>query len=135
MVKRILKSVGIDKAIGYSSMARVIQAAGGLFTVFFIAANLSGDEQGYYYTFGSILALQIFFELGLGGIIIQYVAYEFAKLELSDNIITGDGRSLSRLASLLKLFSKWYGLVTALFFIAVYFGGRYFFSVDRKSVV
>lgn len=130
MVKRILKSVGINKAIGYSSMARVIQAAGGLFTVFFIAANLSGNEQGYYYTFGSILALQIFFELGLGGIIIQYVAYEFAKLELSDNIITGDGRSLSRLASLLKLFSKWYGLVTALFFIAVYFGGRYFFSVN-----
>jgi O-antigen/teichoic acid export membrane protein len=62
-------------------LSRVIQGGGGLISIFFIASYLTKQEQGYYYTFGSILAIQVFFELGLSGIITQFVAHEFASLK------------------------------------------------------
>jgi len=76
-LKYILSSkLGIDKAIGFTVVARFIQGVGGFVSLFLIAAYLTSEEQGFYYTFGSILAIQIFFELGLGGIINQYTAHE-----------------------------------------------------------
>lgn len=129
MIKKTLYKIGVDKAIAYSSLARIIQAGGGVFTIFFIAANLTSEEQGYYYTFGSILAIQIFFELGLGGIITQYVAHEVAHLKIgTGNKLSGDEGYKSRLSSLLHLFLKWYIIVSILFFISVIAFGIYYFS-------
>ncbi len=134
LIRALFKCVGIDRAIAYSSAGRIIQAAGGALTVFFIAARLSGVEQGYYYTFGSIIALQIFFELGLGGIIVQYVAYEVAQLEIGpDNNLEGDSMYLSRLSSLFRLFFKWYLIVAFLFLLAVSCGGIWFFNHNSSS--
>lgn len=102
MIKRIVTKIGIDKSILYTSSARVIQALGGVVAILFVARYLTGVEQGFYYTFGSIVAIQIFFELGLNGIITQYVAHERAHLEWKDSItLTGDPKHLSRLSSLL----------------------------------
>ena len=53
----------MDGAIAYSSAARIIQAVANLLTIFFIATLLSSDEQGYYYTFASVVGIQVFFEL------------------------------------------------------------------------
>ena len=66
----------MDKSIAYSSGARIVQGFTGVASVFFLTSFLTGVEQGFYYTFGSILALQVFFELGLTGIMTQYVAHE-----------------------------------------------------------
>ena len=60
--KNFLRKIGVDGAIFYSSLARVVQASTGIITVFFIARFLTGVEQGFYYTFGSILAIQVFFD-------------------------------------------------------------------------
>lgn len=133
VIKRISSKFGIDGAIGYSSIARIIQAAGGAVTVFFIAAFLDKNEQGFYYTFGSILALQIFFELGLGGIIIQYVAHEAAHLSRNGKIVNGSEFHISRISSLFKLFIRWYGIISIIFFVAVLFGGICFFKDDSNG--
>lgn len=61
----------MDGAIAYSSAARIIQAVANLLTIFFIATLLSSDEQGYYYTFASVVSIQVFFELGFTGIMTQ----------------------------------------------------------------
>ncbi|MDU1904885.1 MAG: hypothetical protein E6772_08885 [Dysgonomonas sp.] len=139
-VKSLANKLGVDKAIAYSSIARVIQAGGGVFTIFFIASFLTSEEQGYYYTFGSILAMQIFFELGLGGIITQYVAYEAAKLRLERHSFDGPDYHISRLSSLFHLFFKWYLFISILFFSILLVAGFYFFhkfgtvnNVDWKS--
>lgn len=133
VIRWISSKFGIDGAIGYSSLARIIQAAGGAVTVFFIAAFLDKNEQGFYYTFGSILALQIFFELGLGGIIIQYVAHEAAHLSRNGKIVNGPEFHISRISSLFKLFIRWYGIISIIFFIAVLFGGFCFFKDDSNG--
>ena len=57
MIKSCAKKIGMDGAIAYSSAARIIQAATNLFTVFFIAVLLSPSEQGYYYTFASVVGI------------------------------------------------------------------------------
>ena len=76
MLRKIASKIGMDKAILFTVMARIFQGVGGIISVLLVATCLTGVEQGFYYTFGSILAIQIFFELGLGTIITQFVAHE-----------------------------------------------------------
>ena len=103
LLKVTASKIGIDKSIAYSSGARVVQAFTGVGSVFFISTFLTGVEQGFYYTFGSILALQVFFELGLTGIMTQYVAHEASHLVLNKNgEYQGEERYKSRLASLVR---------------------------------
>ena len=73
---KALEIFGIDGAIFYTSSSQIISAIGGLITVFLIASFMTPATQGFYYTFVSVLAIQTFFELGLGGIINQYTAHE-----------------------------------------------------------
>jgi O-antigen/teichoic acid export membrane protein len=131
----ILKKIGVDGPIFYTSLARVIQAFGGVFTIFFVAKFLTGVEQGFYYTFGSILAIQVFFELGLNGIIVQYVAHEVSHLHWdSDYSLSGSPSHLSRLSSLLHLAVKWYTIVAGfLFFILIGAGFLFFRKYDTSG--
>jgi hypothetical protein len=38
---------------------------------------LTAVEQGFYYTFGSVLALQVFVKLGLVTVIVQMASHEW----------------------------------------------------------
>ena len=76
----LLHYIGIDKSIAYSSGGRVVQGLTGLASVYFIGTFLSPEEQGYYFTFGSVLALQVFFELGLHNVLTQFTAHEKAHI-------------------------------------------------------
>ena len=102
LLRQLASKIGIDKAIFFTSLARIIQAAGGVISILFVARYLTGEEQGFYYTFGSIVAIQIFFELGLNGIITQYVAHEVSFLRWDSKLVlVGEQKYLSRLSSLL----------------------------------
>ena len=120
MFRVFLRYIGMDGAIAYSSAARIIQAVANLLTIFFIATLLSSDEQGYYYTFASVVGIQVFFELGFTGIMTQYVAHEVVHLKLNENYCyEGDDCHLSRLSYLMHFCIKWYTVITILFFIVV----------------
>ena len=85
LIKYFIKKLGIDGAISYTISARLLQVVGSLANIFLISRHLSKEEQGFYYTFGSIVGIQIFFELGLNSILIQFVAHEKAQLTLNEN--------------------------------------------------
>ena len=137
MIKNILIFFGVDKAIGYSVLARVVQALGGVISLFFIALTLNINEQGFYYTFGSIIAIQIFFELGINSIIVQFVAHETAHLKWeSMTKLTGDIQHLSRLASILKLCLKYFTLLALFLFLVLQIFGYIFFNTyDSQELV
>lgn len=123
------EKLGVDGAIAYSSAARIFQAITGIVSVFFIAAFLTGEEQGFYYTFGSVLAIRVFFELGFTGIMTQYVAHEAAHLSLNSECkFEGDRKHLSRLAHLTKFCVKWYAILSIIFFVIVQIIGYSYFQ-------
>jgi len=134
LIKKSLEKTGIDGAIAFTLLSRVIQAGGGILTLVFIAKCLTKVEQGYYYTFGSILAIQVFFELGLSGIITQFVAHENANLIWDDKItFRGSLESSSRLSSLLRFTVKWFSVIAILLFFGLLVTGYFFFGEFGKN--
>lgn len=126
---KIVRKIGMDGAIAYSSAARIFQAVAGIVSVFIIAAFLSGPEQGYFFTFNSILAIQVFFELGFTGIMTQYVAHEVVHLNLNENsIYEGEERYKSRLSYLVRFCLKWYSIIAALFLVVIIIVGLIYFG-------
>lgn len=129
IIKTFARRIGMDGAIAYSSGSRIVGGATGVLSIFFITTFLSGVEQGFYYTFGSILALQVFFELGLTGIMTQFVAHEASHLTLiENNTYVGEGKYKSRLASLIQFCVKWYTILSAIVFIFLLFVGYAYFN-------
>lgn len=125
----IARKIGIDKAIAYSSGARIIQGISGAGSVFFISVFLTKVEQGFYFTFGSLLGLQVFFELGLTGIMTQFVAHESSHLNLNTSYnYTGEAKYISRLASLVKFCFKWYLVLAFITFAFLLIIGYVFFN-------
>src|SRR5271168_3122662 len=105
----IRHTLGLDRAIAFTVMARVWSSSAGIVTVALIARFLSPAEQGYYYTFGSLVALQIVFELGFSFVIQQMASHERAHLDVSpDGLITGAEKAHARLASILQKTVRWY---------------------------
>lgn len=134
LTKRISHKIGIDRAIAFTVVAKVIQAGGGIVTLLFVAKCLSKVEQGYYYTFGSILAIQVFFELGLSNIITQFVAHETASLTWENRSrFSGSSESSSRLSSLLRFSIKWFAIIGLLLVFGLLGAGYYFFNSYGKN--
>jgi len=127
-IRKTFKKFGVDGAILFTLLSRAVQALGGIGSVVFIGIFLTGDERGYFYTFASILAIQVFFELGLSAIITQYTAHEFAHLKWEGNQLVGDDHYRSRLSSLLRFFIKWFGVISIVLFFLLLAAGYYFFS-------
>lgn len=134
LLRRIASKIGIDKSIFFTSLARFIQAIGGIVSILFVAKYLTGIEQGFYYTFGSIVAIQVFFELGLNGIITQYVAHEASHLKWeTPSLLTGSEKYQSRLSSLLHFSVKWYFCFAAVLLISLVVAGFVFFTKYQTS--
>src|SRR5207245_2385725 len=97
-----------------------------LFVVF-----VSPEMQGYYYTFNSLLAFQIFAELGLGTVLTYYASHEWAKLAFDPHgRVTGDADALSRLTSLGRFALRWYLAAGAALTLILAVGGLLFFATD-----
>jgi hypothetical protein len=127
--------LGLDRAVGFSVLARLWSSAAGLVTVALIARFLSPAEQGYYYTFGSLVALQIIFELGFSFVILQLASHERAQLSISpDYEVRGESSAHDRLASVLQKSVRWYSVAAALMAATLLPAGFYFFSAHQHSV-
>ena len=129
LLKKLAFKLGFNKAILFTTSGSLINAFGSIFTIIFIVRFLNGVEQGFYYTFGSLVAIQVFFELGLNGIITQYVAHETSNLKLlNDHSLEGESKYKSRLSSLLHFCVKWYLSFATALFITLIILGFYFFN-------
>lgn len=108
----------------------------GLLTTLLIAIFFPPQLQGYYYTFFSVLALQVFAELGLGTVISSYASHEWAKLALDEQgRVTGDPHALSRLTSLGRFAVRWYLVAGLSVMVLLTIGGFAFFgSTDWDKV-
>jgi hypothetical protein len=104
----------------------------GLVTVLLIARFLPQAEQGYYYTFGSLIALQIVFELGFSFVILQMGSHERVHLTISSgDLISGNAVAHARLASVLQKTIRWYTTAAVLLAAFLIAAGSYFFTMHQ----
>lgn len=129
----LLRSLGLDRAIIFTVLARGWSSAAGLVTLALIAHFLSAAEQGYYYTFGSLVALQIVFELGFSFVILQMASHERAHLSITaDHTVSGSLVAHARLASVLQKSVRWYSIAALLLFCFLLPVGIHFFSTHAQ---
>ena len=134
-IRHWLRTVlGLDRAVGFTVLARFWGSAAGLVTVLLIARFLTPAEQGYYYTFGSLVAIQMIFELGFSFVILQMASHERARLSISiDYEITGDPVAHARLASVIQKSVRWYSVAAVLLAATLVPVGFHFFSTHQHA--
>lgn len=127
-MKYLINKIGIDKAIAYVLVGRGWSVLSGILLLYLISIFLSPKYQGYYFTFSSIISLQVFFELGLGAVLSQFVSHEMGRLKYEDGYLVGDEKSKNRLLSIVRLSLKWYFFVAFGILLIISICGVFFFS-------
>lgn len=134
LILKLLRVLGVDRAIAYTLISRGWLAIAGPVSVLLIATRMSPAEQGFFYTFGSIVGLQVFFELGLSSVIMQFASHERAKLEWTTRgTLEGDSVAKARLGSLLRSALVWYGIIAVLVITVLLPAGFLFFGRDESG--
>jgi hypothetical protein len=133
---KILRIFGLNRAIGYGVLARAWSFVAGPITILIIASRFSKEQQGFYYTISSLLALQIFFELGLVAVLAQFASHEFALLTWGPKgRIEGDPVARERLIDLLCKSTKWFAVVALLLVIVLIPAGLLFLSQRHEMAI
>ncbi len=128
-----LSFLGIDRVTFWALSSKFCQMVTGLVTTLLVAKFFSREEQGYYYTFLSVISLQVFVEFGLGIVVSSYASHEWAHLKLNDRgHIFGSQESLSRLISLAEFAKKWYLKISIACFLLLLSGGSLFFLMKSS---
>lgn len=135
MLRKVALALGLDHAISFVVLLRIWQFLAGPISMLAMAAYVSPEVQGYYYTFSGLMALQVFFELGLHGVIVNHVSHTWTHLTLTaDRAVIGDTHSTRRLSAILRFMIIWYCGVAALFTIGVGGAGLLLFGNNNSTV-
>jgi hypothetical protein len=126
----LFTSLGFDQHVLMTLLLRGWSIFAGGITLLLIPFGLSETQQGYYYAFASLIAMQAFFDLGFNSVIVQLVSHEFSHLQRdpATGQLQGNPNHRSRLASLLLLLRRWYRVAAMLFFVCLCPAGYLFFQ-------
>ena len=128
MLERLKAFAGLDVHVLHTLLFRGWGILAGGLSIVLIPLFLSPTQQGFYYTFASVLALQVFFELGLNQVIIQLVSHDAAHLTIHDDgTVSGDAARIHRLNGLIRLLRRWYTFASVLFVVLAGGAGWMFF--------
>ncbi len=127
--RRLAQYLGIDRAIAYTIGQRAWSMLAAPITLLLISRFLTPEEQGFYYTFASVLGLQAVFELGFAFVLLQFTSHEMARLGWApDGTVVGNPDAKAKLGAMLRVVLFWYGVVAALVVVAVLPAGLLFFG-------
>ena len=113
---------GLNYAVGFGLLSRLWSLPASFVTWYLMLTEFSDVQRGLYSIFQSILAIQIFFELGLSTCLTQFISHEFGNIrKRAEGTLEGDPLHLGRMASVFRLAVKWYSVVAVgfLFFVGV----------------
>ena len=109
-----------DKNFQYLFLSRLWSIFAGGITLILIPFFYDEAQQGLYFTFISILALQVFFELGFNQVLNNFVGHEKAFLKFNIDTVSGSEYHLNRLTQLTKLIFKYYLIISSLFLVIIF---------------
>jgi O-antigen/teichoic acid export membrane protein len=129
LIKKILRFLGFDRAVTFGILARSWSLISGPITMVVIATRLSAPQQGFYFTFSSLLGLQTFFDLGLMFVLAQFASHEFVNLSWGRNgALEGEPVALRRFTDLLCKTVLWFGVAALLMMAVLIPAGLVFFG-------
>ena len=130
-----LRSMEINRAVLWGIAHRGWSFFAGPISIFLVASCFTPEVQGYYYSFSSLLALNIFAELGLGVVVVNFSSREWASLKLSpDGMVQGDATAKVRLSCLLKKVLQWFLFAAIILCWILLLGGLWLFQVRETTV-
>ena len=112
----------------FAFLARGWASGAGLVLVLLATTRLTPAEQGYFFTFQTLLFFQFFLELGFAVVLTQFVSHEWAHLHLEGGGVEGDPMARARLAGMVQLARRWYARASAGFLIVAAPAGALFFA-------
>jgi hypothetical protein len=131
---RIAYFWGIDQAVAYTLFGRGWAVVAGPITMLLMVRFYSLPQQGFYYTFASILGLQVLFELGLAFVLIQLASHESAILRWTEQgMLEGESMARARLSSLVRVALRWYAMLAVLIVACILPAGLVFFGVGKAN--
>ena len=126
--------IGLDSAVIYTVLGYAISALAVPVSTWLVLTHFSQNEQGYYYTFVSLLGLQLFFELGLGQCITQFASHEFAHITITDRkTIEGSEYYRFRYIAIIKFAIKAYLFISLLAFFGIGIAGTIIFTIKPSG--
>ena len=133
-ISRPLSYLDLNRSVLYGLLINTWSFITGPISMLLMVNYFTTEMQGYFYTFGSILALRVFFESGFGIVIVSFVSKEWANLSFNkDGEVEGDLTSKLNLFSLSKIVFKWHFLGGLIALFCLCFGGYLFFSLKNGS--
>lgn len=132
---RLANVAGLDRTVFLIASGRVWSILAGLVSVWMIGVYLTPQLQGYYFTFASLIALQVLAELGLGQAIVHFASHEAAHLAWRvDGTLAGSPLHEQRLRSLLLLGAAWFAVAAVVMAGLLLPLGLHFFARTQESV-
>ncbi len=132
--KWLSQTAGVDRAVAYSISGRIWQIIAGGVGIIVIANFITRSEQGYLYTFQSLLAFQLLFDLSLSAVLVQFAGHEMAHLKWqAEGTVAGETVAKSRLASIIRISFKWYSIAALLMLPLLTSGGYIFFEIKEVA--
>lgn len=122
-IKRIFH---IDRAAFYGVIAKAASGLTWLAVAMAVSLHLSPAMQGYFFTFLSLVTVQMLFDLGLGTAIIQFTAHEWSALSNAGAVDNGSVAA-SRLRSILCFSVFWYFIGAVILLTVLLLLGFYYF--------
>jgi len=127
--------VGEHEGSLYAFLARAWASGAGLVLVVLVTTRLTAVEQGYFFTFQTLLTFQFVLELGFAVVLSQFASHEWAHLRLEGGRIEGDPEAHARLVGMVRLARRWYLGASVGFLLLVAPAGVLFFQLRDDGTV
>lgn len=121
-----------DPEVNFTALYRISQALFGLALILTLPFFLNETEQGLYFTFLSIIAAQVFFELGLNQVIIQNVSSYLGKVGINNSKETS--LYANKILLLHSKLIKIYFILAILFALSISLIGNYIFMASEPAI-
>jgi O-antigen/teichoic acid export membrane protein len=136
IIERYKNTLLNNKSLLFTGLNKFSTLFFGGVNIILITTCLSPVEQGYYYTFNSLILFQGLFDIGFGTVLSQFISHEWAflNLDINDNIV-GEEYHKQKLFALIKIGKKWYLGISIVFFFVVGFLGYRFLQINNSTSI
>jgi len=130
------RALGVEPAVGAVLLTRLLPVLAAPATMWLVATRRPLAEQGFYVILQNVQALAQLAELGLGALVVQFVAHESPTLGWADDGgLIGKTRTLDRIAEFLPAALRWYTRAALALLLALLAGWMLFHAEARESGV